>query len=255
MNRKFRSARLWSNQELRKFAHLFTGSVANVSGWTDEDKEGSFYMNYFSRCNDYVITNYKSEARGFQGLENEIFLDLTKVLPAKLRERFDVVFNHTVLEHVYEVHTAVENLCQMSKDVVIVVVPFLQPMHADYGDYWRFTPLTLHQLFRAHEFTTIYCSFNNDIDTSVYIFYVAARHPNKWGHISGGLLADGTPDCYAKPFLNDGFERMLGTNSIIDPFFRILRLFRIGLEKARKITHFFIPVGAARKTERVKKNL
>ena len=31
----------------------------------------------------------------------------------------------------------------MSKDIVIVVVPFLQEQHAEYGDYWRFTPLTL----------------------------------------------------------------------------------------------------------------
>ena len=40
--------RIWSNQELRKFSHLFRGKVINVSGWKDCDKEGHIYRDYFS---------------------------------------------------------------------------------------------------------------------------------------------------------------------------------------------------------------
>lgn len=140
IDRIFRLPRIWSNRELRKFSHLFTGDVVNVSGWKDEDKEGERYKNYFQNASSYSLTNYVAEARGFQGYEDEIFLDLSKPIPAELHGKFDVVFNHTVLEHVFEVNQAFENLCNMTRDILIVVVPFLQEMHGEYGDYWRFTP-------------------------------------------------------------------------------------------------------------------
>jgi hypothetical protein len=81
IDRKFRVPRIWSNQELRRFAGQFHGSVANVSAWRDEDKEGARYRDYFKNASEYCITNYKSEARGFQGgMDNEIYLDLTREL-------------------------------------------------------------------------------------------------------------------------------------------------------------------------------
>jgi len=73
-DRKFRIPRIWSNSELRKFAHLFTGKVINVSAWKDLDKEGNRYKNYFINASEYWISNYKPEFRGFQGdIENENF--------------------------------------------------------------------------------------------------------------------------------------------------------------------------------------
>lgn len=64
-DRKFRIPRIWSNRELKKFAKLFRGTVVNVSGWKDNDKEGANYREYFINASEYWITNYKSEARGF----------------------------------------------------------------------------------------------------------------------------------------------------------------------------------------------
>ena len=46
---------------------------------------------------------------------------------------FDVAYNHTTLEHIYGVHKAFANICRMTKDVVIIVLPFLQQYHAEYG--------------------------------------------------------------------------------------------------------------------------
>ncbi|MDN3492423.1 methyltransferase domain-containing protein [Winogradskyella bathintestinalis] len=180
IDRAFRLPRVWSNRELLKFAHLFSGHIANVSGWKDIDKEGKHYKDYFSNANSYSITNYKSEARGFQNFENEIFLDLTETLPTALVNNFDVVFNHTVLEHIYEVHTAFKNLCAMTKDVAIVVVPFLQEMHADYGDFWRFTPLTMDKLFKENGMDMMYCSFNSHKNASVYLFCIATKNKAIW---------------------------------------------------------------------------
>ncbi len=183
-DKKFRLPRIWSNKELKKFAHLFEGKIINVSGWKDIDKEGKRYKDYFINASEYWISNYKSEFRGFQGnLENEIFLDLTQPLPNELKHKFDVVFNHTTLEHIFDIFTAFKNLCELSKDIVIVVVPFIQEQHADYGDYWRFTPLAIRELFRKNGIKLIYINFNNWSNSSIYIFAIGSRNPNKWKQI------------------------------------------------------------------------
>jgi hypothetical protein len=180
-NRVYRLPRQWSNSELRKFAHWFAGDVINVSAWQDEDKEGGRYKDYFTKANSYTISNHLTEIRGFQGYENEILLNLEEDLSRELQGRFDVVFNHTTLEHIYNFQQAFHNLCRLSRDVVIVVVPFLQEMHAGaYGDYWRFSPQALERLFASEHFDLLYLSFNNQKNTSVYIFAVASRDPAKW---------------------------------------------------------------------------
>jgi hypothetical protein len=179
--------RIWSNEQLRRYGGLFAGDVVNVSGWRDEDKEGGHYRDYFPRATSYQLTNFKAEARGLQGLPGEIFLDLEAPLSAELTGRFDVVFNHTVLEHVYECRRAFANLCGMSRDVVIVVVPFLQPYHApDYGDFWRFTPLAMKRMYEENGLTLLECSFNEQWVTSVYLFAIGAKHPERWSsHFPG----------------------------------------------------------------------
>jgi len=183
-----KTPRFWSNEELRRYAHLFRGDVANVSGWRDEDKQGGHYRDYFPGATSYTITNFKAEARGFQGSPGEIFLDLEQPLAPELTGRFDVVFNHTVLEHVYECRTAFGNLCKLSRDVTIVVVPFLQPYHSTYGDFWRFTPLALQRMYAENGLELLYCSFNEHLVASVYLFAIGARHPERWAsHFPDGF--------------------------------------------------------------------
>lgn len=185
IDRKHRLPREWSNEELRKIAPHFKGDIVNVSGWKDIDKEGKRYKDYFTKAKSYTITNYKSEARGYQGFENEIFLDLEQDLPKKMENNFDVVFSHTVLEHIYEFNTAFINLCKMSKDTVIIVVPFLQHMHSDYGDYWRFSPISIKNLFEDNGLEIVYLNFNKNYNASVYIFAVASKKASKWEKIFG----------------------------------------------------------------------
>lgn len=172
--------RIWSNGELNKFSHLFSGDIANISGWQDEDKSGRHYKDYFPNATSYTITNYKSEARGWQGKEGEIFLNLEDDLPETLKGNFDVVFNHTTLEHVYLVQKAFANICGMTKDIAIIVLPFLQPYHADYGDYWRFTPLAVKRMFEDNGLSLLHLSFNKNKVSSVYIFAIASKKPENW---------------------------------------------------------------------------
>jgi len=174
--RRFRDARRWSNRELRRIAPLLAGSVVNVSGWRDDDKEGGTYRaDYFTRATEYWVTNWKAEARGLQGdLPNERFLDLEAPLPHDMLGRFDVVFNHTTLEHVFDVFKAFANLCAMSRDAVVVVVPFLQEQHGEYGDYWRFTPWALKRMFATHALVPAFLS-HNDGAGAIYVIGAGAR--------------------------------------------------------------------------------
>jgi hypothetical protein len=181
MDRTARIPRLWSNRELQRIAPLFTGDVVNVSGWEDRDKNGGRYRDYFTSATGYFLTNYSGE-RGLQQLPNEYFLDLTADVPSELRHRFDVVFNHTTLEHVFEVRKAFRTLCELSKDLVIVVVPFAQHQHETlaYGDFWRFTPTCLRRLFEENGLRAIYESENRHRNAGTYLFFVGSRYPERW---------------------------------------------------------------------------
>jgi hypothetical protein len=191
--------RYWSNDELKKFAKLITGHVLNISGGNDADKEGQTYRAYFGNASSYSISNYDKSLNGTT--ENKLYLDLGSPLQADsdLVNKFDVVFSHTVLEHVYDIKTAIANMCLLSKDVVITVVPFLQSFHHDdqkfypetfYHDYWRFSPYTLINLFNEHNFKTVYINWNDDPFGNIYIFQIATKYPDKWRKLIDSDFAD-----------------------------------------------------------------
>jgi SAM-dependent methyltransferase len=225
-DRVYRLPRIWSNQELKKVAPLFSGDVVNVSAWKDSDKEGKHYRDYFQAARSYTITNFKSEARGYQGLENEIFMDLEADLPDEMVARFDVVYNHTTVEHIYDFQKAISNICRMSRDVVIIVLPFLQQYHTDYGDYWRFSPLAIRRLFEDNDMTLVYQSFNSHPASSVYTFTIAAKNPAKWREHFNWTFSCIDPTgrgnepyigCHAIPNwghrIKQGLRRLLGKSS------------------------------------------
>lgn len=229
IDRKYALPRIWSNRELEKFAHLFSGRIVNVSAWKDHDKEGKHYKDYFVNAHNYTITNYKKEARGFQGYENEIFVDLERPIPANLRDRFDVVFNHTVLEHTYDVQIAFSNICAMTTDIVILVIPFLQQMHAAYGDYWRFTPLTIRRAFHENRLSLIYLSYNSHKNASVYIFAIASKKPSKWAHVIRSEFS-----YIEKQGPRDGFEPYVGCHAIQNTGYVIWRQLKDALTRFRR---------------------
>jgi len=171
---KFRAARIWSNGELMQFSNLFMGTICNVSGAGDADKEGRYYRNYFINSSKYLITNlHKDEQTDFVlDLEVELHKDLVGIC--------DCVFNHTVLEHVYECRRGFANLCTISRDVVIVVVPYIQQIHGGgYKDFWRFTPDTMQHMYDENGLKLRYCSANGAERTSIYLFCIGYRDP-KW---------------------------------------------------------------------------
>lgn len=121
--------------------------MVNVSAWKDVDEEGRRYRDYFTAAASHSITNFRAGARGWQGQPGEIFLDLEAPLSPELKARFDVVLNRTTLEHVHQVQRASINWCDLSRDVVLLVVRILQPYHGSRGDDWRYSPLLLQRFF------------------------------------------------------------------------------------------------------------
>ena len=183
IDRKFRLARHWSNRELRLVGPRFRGEVVNVSAGDDIDKEGGHYRDYFPNASGYSITNHAPGSfRGFRDRPGEILLDLTQPLPRDLVGRFDVVFNHTTLEHIFEVRQAFAHLCELSRDIVIVVVPLAQAQHQceDFGDYWRFTPTCIRELFRENGLEVVLESANNDVNAATYVFCIGSKEPAEW---------------------------------------------------------------------------
>ncbi len=65
--------------------------------------------------------------------------------------------NYMGLHETHEIHELLvfKNLCLMTKDILVLVVPFLQQMHGHYGDYWRFTPLTIKRMFEDMKMSLI----------------------------------------------------------------------------------------------------
>ena len=183
IKRNFRLPRIWSNEVLREIAPLFSGKVINVSGWDDRDKEGRQYRNYFPNASDYYISNFAGE-RGIADAANvtDFNIDLSTPISKKLEGQFDIVFNHTTLEHIFEVDIAFQNLCRLSKDIVIVVVPFAQEIHfnSSYGDYWRFTPMGLRKLYEKNGLEVVFEAANHHVNAGIYLLFIGSKYPDNW---------------------------------------------------------------------------
>ena len=183
IDNKFRKPRKWSNNELKKFSKNFFGEVINISGWKDSDKENSFYKNYFSNCSNYSISNWSFSERGQENdlHKNEYLIDLEKNLDKKFIGKFEVVFNHTTLEHVFDIFKAFQNLCSLSNDTVIVILPFLQEQHtsSDFGDYWRVTPQAIKKMFEKNNYDLAYINANDHGNASIYIFAIGCSKNSK----------------------------------------------------------------------------
>lgn len=181
---KENSPRKYTNRILKKYLKYLGGDIINVSGWKDADKCGEFYRDYFGNVKSYTISNIEGE----NGMPKEqepknkwVLLDLEKMLPEELSKKFDVIFCHTVLEHIFYPQIALDNLVKLTKDVIILVIPFSQGVHftSSYGDYFRITPLYLKRYFADLGFSMLLCEANEQPFTSVYMVFITSRFPEK----------------------------------------------------------------------------
>lgn len=165
-----------------------SGNVLNCSGWCDEDKQGGYYRNYFPKASQYHIS--MREIRIYEGYDKsiskkpDVAIDLERPLNPSLVGRYDIVICHTVLEHVFNIFTAFENLAALSRDIVIVIVPWSQQVHecnsSDdvFHDYWRFSPSALKRLHEINRLSLIYLNGNWDYHASTYYISVGSKRPD-----------------------------------------------------------------------------
>jgi hypothetical protein len=185
---KKENPRAFTNRILRKYLRYFSGDIINVSGWQDADKQGGYYRDYYDSRRRYVISNIDGEC-GMpsyvpDGVES-MYVNLDYPLSPQLRLRFDVVFSHTVLEHVFNVRQALQNLADLSRDVVVTVVPFSQQVHhtTSFSDYIRLTPFFLKKFFEERGFSVLLCAVNDQPFTPIYILFIVTRYPEKYKHL------------------------------------------------------------------------
>ena len=127
------------------------------------------------------MTNHPGDKARGANVRTDIALDLAQPLPRELERSYEVVFNHTVLEHIEDPVFAFEQIAAMSTDLVISVVPFKQKLHFEsgmYGDWQRFTPFGMRKLHERNGFQVIYESYTPRPALDVYLFYVGAREPD-----------------------------------------------------------------------------
>ncbi len=176
--------RSFSNRVLSEYLVALSGDIINVSGWEDSDKEGRRYRNYYGACRRYVISNIDGEGgvpRVLPGEIEAVYLDLNEPLDGSLAGQFDVAFCHTVLEHVFDSDTALRNLAALTRDLVVVVVPFSQSVHytGSYSDYHRFSPYCLQRFFEDEGFTALLSVANSQPFFPTYVVFIASRYPER----------------------------------------------------------------------------
>lgn len=180
-----RNARHWSNGEIKRAISPLEGvdSVLNVSGFDDRDKQGGVYRDYFHFAGSYSLSYYPSDVckgRADISNNNKIQVDLMKSLSDELLSRFDLVFNHTVLEHVKNPFVAYSNIVKMSNDLVLTVVPFRQQFHfipGQFGDYFRITPMGMRLLNELNGMTELFESTTPSPAGEIYIVSLATKLP------------------------------------------------------------------------------
>jgi len=197
--------RAWTNRELQKIGTLLSGSILNCSGWCDEDKQGRCYRDYFPRATEYHVS--MREIRVYEGKDKsirkqpDVAIDLERALSPSLEGCYDVVICHTVLEHVFDIFTAFRNLAALSRDIVIVAVPWCQRVHESslqndsYYDYWRISPSALKELFGRNGLSLIYINGNWDFHASTYYLAVGSKQPDSHKdimHLSPPCIPNGS---------------------------------------------------------------
>lgn len=154
----------------------------NVSGWCDSDKEGGRYRDYYASSVRYVVTRIAGEGGTDSDVPADcesVYLDLNQPLESRLIGQFDVVLCHTVLEHVFDASTALQNFGRLSRDVVACVVPFSQSVHYtdSYLDYHRFAPYAFKEFVESDGFSVLLSDHNAQSFFPVYIVFIASRFP------------------------------------------------------------------------------
>ena len=123
-------------RELKKYAeNKFTKKILEIGAGTKS------YKRFFKEC-DFVTTDVKK----ISGIDESA--DVTNLQFAS--DSFDIVLCISVLEHVKDYQKAISEIHRVLKKGgdVIIVTPFLFPLHDVPTDYWRFTGYAFKEILK-----------------------------------------------------------------------------------------------------------
>ena len=151
------------NKHIKNFAkRIKNKKILEIgSGKKNNGKCKYSVKDLFDRSNEFIQSDIVPEF-GYN------VIDVTKM---DYNNEFDVIICKTVLEHVYDVNKAVENMYNALKKggVLMIIVPFLYPLHDEPNDYWRFTEYSLRKLLKKFEKIEINYSGTRKIPFTYYV--------------------------------------------------------------------------------------
>jgi len=133
-----------SNALLEEWCAEIKGRVLSIGSGGDTDKQGRLYRDYFPGASSYVTSDV-------EGVPSDRALDVRRL--DLFDESFDALFVSGVLEHVDDLSAAVSECYRVLTPggVLLVGVPFSQPIHRAPLDFWRFTEHGVRWLLRAFQ--------------------------------------------------------------------------------------------------------
>jgi SAM-dependent methyltransferase len=98
------------------------------------------YAQYFKAHNEFITSDINPSF-------GHKIIDITKM---NSNNEYDMIICLNVLEHIYEFEKAVQNMYNALRDSgdIIVIVPFLYPLHDEPIDFFRYTEHSLRIIFK-----------------------------------------------------------------------------------------------------------
>jgi ubiquinone/menaquinone biosynthesis C-methylase UbiE len=136
--------RRWTDRQIADVASTSTGlKVLEIgSGRQDMGHNAYSLVHAFPNAGEFVQSDFNPEF-------GHRVIDVTDM---DVDQEFDLILCMYVLEHVFDVHAAVENMRKALKPGgrVVIAVPHLYPYHDEPIDFWRFTEYSLRRLCRDY---------------------------------------------------------------------------------------------------------
>lgn len=137
--------RAWVRRNLEEFAEGVVGKrILEIgSGRQDLGHDAFSFRDVFDSSNEFIQSDVVPE----YGHE------LVDVRAIGLEKAFDVILCICVLEHVFELESAVLSMHRalVPRGTLVISVPHLYPYHDEPIDYWRFTEHALRQMLEPFE--------------------------------------------------------------------------------------------------------
>jgi SAM-dependent methyltransferase len=130
--------RRWEYDKLKAFSSAIKGKRIIEIGTGGYD-----VADFFDKSNEIVRTD----------IDPKHGLKVVDIVSWNEKDAYDIVLCLNVLEHVYEIETAVKNIHNALRPggKVFIAVPGFYPLHLLPHDYWRFTEFSLTKILSGFE--------------------------------------------------------------------------------------------------------